>query len=85
MDVLVFILIYFVSFTIHLIWRYQYIKHFINNVGDLLDEIEPYMWIPIINTLVLLIIVVGIVIVKLWELSKLDVLWKKFRNIKLKK
>lgn len=85
MIILVFILIYFVSFTIHLIWCYQYIKHFINNVGDLLDEIEPYMWIPIINTLVLLIIVVGIVIVKLWELSKLDVLWKKFRNIKLKK
>jgi hypothetical protein len=81
---LVFILIYLASFAIHIIWRYQYIKHFTNNVGDLLDEIEPYMWFPIINTLVLLIIVVGIVIVKLWKLSKLDVLWKKFRNIKLK-
>ena len=85
MIALVFIIIYLVSFAINLIICYQDNKRHIFNVGDLLDEIEFYMWFPIINTLVLLIIVVVIVIVKLWKLSKLDVLWKKFRNIKLKK
>jgi hypothetical protein len=84
MVVAVFILVYLVSFAINLIICYQDNKRHIFNVGHLLDEIEPYMWTPIINTLVLLIIVVGIVIVKLWELSKLGILWEKFRNIKLK-
>ena len=75
-------------------------RRHINYVKDLIDEIQFYMWFPIINTLTLISIVVvmvilttstliGIVvfmvIMTLWKLFKLDVLWYKFRNIKLKK
>lgn len=84
MVVVVFILVYLVSFAITLIMCYRENKYAIYKVGDLIDNIEFYMWCPILNTTYLIIIIVGIVIVKLWELSKLDVLWEKFRNIKLK-
>lgn len=50
---------------------------------DLLDEIEIYMWCPILNTLMLLLVTIAVTIMKLWELSKLDILWEKFKNIKL--
>lgn len=79
-----FILIYVVSFVIHLIMCYQENKRHIFYVRDLMDEIEFYMWFPLLNTLFLIIFVVCIFIMKLWELSKLNILWEKFRNIKLK-
>lgn len=84
MNLLVFILVYLVSFVINLIICYQDNKRFIYKVGDLIDNIEFYMWCPIMNTLFLIIIIVGKVIMKIWTLSKLDILWEKFRNIKLK-
>lgn len=84
MIILTFILVYLVSFAINLIICYQDNKRHIFNVGDLLDEIEFYMWCPILNTLSLIIIVLAIVADKLWTLSKINILWEKFRNIKIK-
>lgn len=81
---LVFILVCLVSFVITLIMCYRENKYAIFKVGDLIDNIEFYMWCPILNTIFLIIIIVGKVIVKLWTLCKLDILWEKFRNIKLK-
>lgn len=51
---------------------------------DLLDEIEFYMWCPIVNTTLIIAVIIGKAIAKLCEISKLNVLWEKFRNIKLK-
>ena len=83
---ILFILIYLVSFTLHLIICYKGLKHVRNKVkvGDLLDEIELYMWFPLINTIMILLIIIGVAVMKLWKLFKLDILWEKFRNIKLK-
>ena len=81
---LMFILVYLVSFSIHLIVYYKENKRRIHNVGELLDNIEFYMWFPLLNTIMLIVIVVILCIVKIWKISKLDVLWEKFRNIKLK-
>lgn len=80
----IFILIYLVSLVIHLVICYKENKRHIYYVGDLLDEIDFYMWFPILNTLLILVVIIGIAIMKLWEVSKLKVLWEKFRNIKLK-
>ena len=79
-----FILIYLMSFTLHLLLEYKENKRYIHDIGDLIDNIRIYMWFPWFNTLVLIIIVITIFIMKLWELLKLDILWKKFRNIKLR-
>lgn len=86
MVVAVFILVYLVSFAILLISYYRENKHKIVYVKDLMKSIglEVHIWFPIINTLTLIGFVVLLVVEKLWKLSKLDVLWKKFRNIKLK-
>ena len=80
----IFILIYLISFAIHILIEYRENKRFIHDVGDLIDNIRFYMWFPILNTLILIVAVVGIFIMKLWELSKLDILWQKFRNIRLR-
>lgn len=63
---------------------YKENKRHIFYVRDLLDEIDFYMWCPVLNTLLLIVIVVGIFIMKLWKVSKLNVLWQKFRNIRLR-
>ena len=81
---MIFILIYLISFAIHLLIEYRENKRFIHNVGDLIDNIHFYMWFPGLNTFMLIIVAVGIFIMKLWELLKLDVLWQKFRNIRLR-
>lgn len=78
------ILIYLVSLVIHLVLCYKENKRHIFYMRDLLDEIEFYMWFPILNTLMLLLVIIAVTIIKLLELSKLDILWEKFRNIKLK-
>lgn len=79
-----FILIYLVSLMIHLIVCYKDNKRHIFYMIDFLDEIEFYMWCPIVNTILIIAVIIDIVIVKLYKVSKLDILWEKFKNIKLK-
>lgn len=80
----IFISVYLISLVIHLVLCYKENKYAIYNVGDLIDLIEFHMWFPLLNTLMLIIVMIGIFIMTLWELLKLDILWEKFRNIKLK-
>ena len=80
----IFILIYLISFALHLLIEYRENKRFIYNIGDLIDRIQIYMWFPLLNILMLIVIVVITFILKLQELLKLDILWEKFRNIKLR-
>ena len=88
MVILIFILVYLVSLAIHLIICYRENKYFIHDVGDLIDLTKFYMWFPLLNTLVILagavMVIILIVIVGLWTLFRLDILWEKFRNIKLR-
>lgn len=76
-----FISIYLMSFIMHIIICYKENKRHIFYVGDLLDEIEAYMWIPVLNTAYLLLVcIIARVVIAL----KIPTLWEKFRNIKLK-
>ena len=81
---IIFILIYLISFAIHLLMEYNESKRSIHTIGDLMDNIRFYMWFPLLNTLIIVVAAVGIFIIKLQELLKLDVLWQKFRNIKIR-
>lgn len=80
----IFLLIYLASFIIHIWMLWAENRRRLFKVGDLIDSIEFYMWFPILNTMFLILvgicIVIGYIIIKL----KLNVLWDKFRNIKLK-
>ena len=82
--IIIFILIYLVSLVIHIIMCYRQNKRHIFYVKDLIDEIEFYMWCPLINTIFLVALIVALILCKVFILFKIDVLWEKFRNIKLK-
>ena len=73
-----------VALVIHLVMCYKENKHVIYKVGDLLDLIEFHMWFPILNTCMLIALALFVGIISRLKVSKLDVLWQKFRNIKLK-
>lgn len=81
---MIFLLIYLISLAIHIIDRYIVNRRRIFRVGDLIDLIEFYMWFPILNTLSILIFLLISLVIVIWERTKLNVLWNKFRNIKLK-
>lgn len=81
---LMFILVYLVSFAIHLIACYRENKYCIYTVGDLIDRIEIYMWFPILNTLAVIGLLLLLFVIKVYRIFKLGVLWEKFRNINLK-
>lgn len=51
---------------------------------DLLDEIEFHMWFPGLNTCMLIAFALFVGIIAIWKVSKLEILWEKFRNIKLR-
>jgi hypothetical protein len=82
--IIIFILIYLMSLVIHIIMCYQENKRYIFYVRDLLDEIEFFMWFPILNTLMLIAMMILFVVITIWKVSKLDILWEKFKSIKLK-
>lgn len=81
---IIFILVYLLSFAIHLLMEYKENKMYIHTIVDLMDNIRFYMWFPLLNTLIIVVTSVVILIIKLWELSKISVFWQKFRNIKLR-
>lgn len=77
-----FILIYLVSLIIHIIICYKENRLHIFYVKDLLNEIQFYMWFPILNTLVILIVSLILIILSICKVLKLNILWEKFKNIK---
>ena len=84
MILFIFILIYLISVAIWLITCYYDDKNYIHDIGDLLDETVGFMWIPLINTALIIVFCLCLGAVKLWELSKLNVLWEKFRKIRIR-
>lgn len=82
--IVIFILIYLISFAVNLSIEYRENKRSIHKIGDLIDNIHFYTWFPLLNTLLLIVLVIGVFIMKIWKLSKLDVLWEKFKNIELR-
>ena len=88
---LIFTLVYLITFAIYIAMIYLNCERYLYfiNIGDIIDEIRFYMWCPIINTVYLIISAVCfifVVLIKgLIKLTKLDNLWEKFRNIKIKK
>ena len=84
MFITICILIWLISTIIWIVSVYIEEKRWLYNVGDLIDKIEFYMWFPIINTAILIGFILLLIPYKILVLLKLDVLWEKFRNIKLK-
>ena len=82
--IMIFATIYFLSFAIHLVWLYFENKRHIYTVGDIIDDVEFYMWCPALNTICLLTFSVMYVLIVISDLLRIDKAWTWFRNIKLK-
>ena len=80
----IFIFIYIIS--IILTWLLVYIeeKDNLNTFGDILDNTEFFVYIPILNTFIYIIYIILLILYKLSLVFKLSDLWNKIRNIKLK-
>ena len=80
----IFILIYVIS--IILTWLIIYIdeKDNLNTFGDILDITEFFVYLPFLNTFIVIIHIILLILYKLSLVLKLSDLWNKIRNIKLK-
>ena len=83
MILLIFILIYILS-VIGLLIGIYIIDTNCKTIGNVLDESEPFMYIPYINTIALIVLISGIIFHLLNKITKLNKLWNKIRNIKLR-
>ena len=84
MPFFIFILIYVIS--IILTWLIIYIeeKDNLNTFGDILDNTEFFVYIPILNSVIFIIYIILLILYKVSFVLKLSDLWNKIRNIKLK-
>ena len=76
--------IYLLSFALHIVLLYFENKRYIYRVGDIIDEVEFYMWFPVLNTICLLTFSVVFVAIGISDLLRIGKAWNWFRNIKLK-
>ena len=80
---LIFILIYILS-AIGLLIGIYIIDTNCKTIGNVLDESEPFMYIPFVNTITIIAVVILGIIYAIIKTLKLDKLWDKIRNIKLR-
>lgn len=80
---LIFILIYILS-VIGLLIGIYIIDTNCKTIGDIFDKSEIFMYFPLINTIALIVGVIGLMIYIVIKTLKLDKLLDKIRNIKLR-
>lgn len=81
---LIFILIYIISLIIHIVGIWYEHKKYIYKIGDIIDELQFFMWCPVFNTISLIVLIIGFIIYSLITTTKLDELWEKFKDIRIK-
>ncbi len=80
----IFVTIYLLSLILHIVWLYFENKRHLYTVGDIIDDVEFYMWFPVLNTICLLTFSVLYVLIGISTLLSIDKAWTWFRNIKIK-
>ena len=80
---LIFILIYILSVIGLLLSIYITDTH-CKTIGDIFDESELFMYLPFVNTIALIVAVIGLMVYIVIKTLKLDKLLDKIRNIKLR-
>lgn len=94
MKILLIILIYIITVFGWWLWTYfQFSYKKIHTFGDILDLTNGFAYIPFINTIagVVLVCIFGMIYVLSYTIEhiiawlKLEQLWERIRNIKIKK
>ena len=58
---LIFTLVYLISFVIHIVIMYFECKKYSYGIGDIIDEMEFYMWCPVLNTFTIILLILGFI------------------------
>lgn len=93
MKILLIILIYIITVFGWWLWTYFQFSYKIHTFGDILDLTDGFAYIPFVNTIggVVLVCIFGIICVLSYTIAhiiawlKLEQLWERIRNIKIKK
>lgn len=80
---ILFILIYILSVIGLLLSIYITDTH-CKTIGDIFDKSELFMYLPFVNTIALIVAVIGLMVYIVIKTLKLDKLLDKIRNIKLR-
>lgn len=83
MILLIFILIYILS-GIALLISIYITDTDCKTIGDVFDKSELFMYLPFINTVALIVVIIEVIILIVIKTLKLNKLWNKIRNIKLR-
>ena len=93
MEILLIILIYILTVFGWWLWTYLQFSYTIHTFGDILDLTNAFGYIPFVNTIagVVLVCIFGVIYVLSYTIEhiiawlKLEQLWERIRNIKIKK
>ena len=80
---ILFVVIYIITVVICMYITYKKSDYIILTLGELFDEMSEWMFIPVLNTFLLLIITLCICIVIIFNRAWAIKLWDKTRNTKL--
>lgn len=76
------VVIYIITIIVYMYLTYKE-YHYVSTIGGLLDRTESWMFIPLVNTVTLLILALCICIYLILKYTGIIKLWNKIRNIKI--
>lgn len=77
------VVIYIITVIIHMYITHKECEPRVYTLGELFDKMEGWMFIPVINTIALIILALCVCIYLIIKYTGIIKLWGKIRNIKL--
>lgn len=77
------IVIYIITVVIDMYITHKECKPCVSTLGELFDRMEGWMFIPVVNTIMLSVFVLCVCIYLIIKCTGIIKLWNKIRNIKL--
>ena len=77
------VVIYIITVIIHMYITHKECEYRLFTLGELFDRMEGWMFIPVINTIALIILVLCVCVYLIIKYTGIIKLWDKIRNIRL--
>jgi hypothetical protein len=81
--IVLLIFIYIITVVINMYITHKECEYRVYTLGELFDRMERWMFIPILNTIILISLVLCICIYLIIDYTGIIKIWNKIRNIKL--
>ena len=80
---MLFVIIYIITVVINMYITHKECKPRVFTLGELFGRMDGWMFIPIMNTVILIVIVFVVAVYCIIHYTGISKLWNKIRNIKL--